>query len=410
MAMQRIGRDDAAFEGKQRQYLQRPLGFVAARSLLLGKRHPRLHRPDVDHVQRFVARTALEGASQCLAVDRHHAGEIEPVGLGKGRHEASECGLEGTRLEQTEHAAEGIVTGNPVLQPQRQPQQSFLGLPELRHVRAGLCSAQHRRQGDNQYFQQIAPRIGRPRVRQTPKNLLELLHPTPSTMWEPFSESNLRNNAIEAANPYAIPLPRAPVRWVPDSEAVLQSGSNTLSTACFHLAHWGSRFSIQIGLSKVEDIVGQFALAVLESMNEQLREDLRERPSGSYATNPRCPMRRLPNSCPTWPARGCRSDCGLFPDFHGGLGIRVIGVRWTGIDRAYPTRPILKIPGERMKRDEDHNVPLTRPALAVLDEMSKRVQDELISSMSRDTWGQRARTGQDDKGVGSIRKKRTANN
>jgi hypothetical protein len=34
----------------------------------------------------------------------------------------------------------------------------------------------------------------------------------------------------------------------------------------------------------------------------------------------------------------------------------------------------------------------------------------LISSMSRDTWGQRARTGQDDKGVGSIRKKRTANN
>jgi hypothetical protein len=26
-------------------------------------------------------------------------------------------------------------------------------------------------------------------------------------MWEPFSESNLQNNAIEAANPYAIPLP-----------------------------------------------------------------------------------------------------------------------------------------------------------------------------------------------------------
>jgi hypothetical protein len=52
------------------------------------------------------------------------------------------------------------------------------------------------------------PRIRRPRIRQPPKNLLELPHSTPSDMWEPFSESNLQNNAIEAANPYAIPLPQ----------------------------------------------------------------------------------------------------------------------------------------------------------------------------------------------------------
>jgi hypothetical protein len=158
-------------------------------------------------VKRFVARTALEGASQRLAVDCHHACEIEPVGLGKGRHEASECRFEGIRLEQTEHTAEGVVTGNSVLQPQKQPQQPFLGLPKLRHIRAGLCSAQHRRQGDDQYFLQIVPRVGRPRIRQTSKNLLELPHPTPSAMWEPFSESILRSNAIEAVNPYAIPLP-----------------------------------------------------------------------------------------------------------------------------------------------------------------------------------------------------------
>jgi hypothetical protein len=197
---------DAAFEGQQRQYFQRPSRLVATRSLLLGKRHSRLHRPDIDHVQRLVARTTFEGASQRLAVDRDHAGEIEPVGLGKSRHEAPECGFEGIRLEQTEHAAEGIVTGNPVLQPQKQSQQSFLGFSELCHVRAGLCSAQDRRQRNDQYLQQIVPRIGRPRVRQSSKNLLELSHLTPSSMREPSSESILQNNAIPTENPYAIPL------------------------------------------------------------------------------------------------------------------------------------------------------------------------------------------------------------
>jgi len=108
-------------EGQERQNLQCPSRLVAAGSLLLGKRHSRLHCKDVDQVQGFVARTALEGASQRLAVDRHHAGEIEPVGLGKGRHEAPECRFEGFRLEQAEHTTEGVVTRNPMLQAQKQP-------------------------------------------------------------------------------------------------------------------------------------------------------------------------------------------------------------------------------------------------------------------------------------------------
>lgn len=58
----------------------------------------------------------------------------------------------------------------------------------------------------------------------------------------------------------------------------------------------------------------------------------------------------------------------------------VVGARWTEIDRSYPTGPIWKIPGERMKMDEDHNVPLSKPALDILDEMSKGAQDELIFS------------------------------
>ncbi len=55
-----------------------------------------------------------------------------------------------------------------------------------------------------------------------------------------------------------------------------------------------------------------------------------------------------------------------------------VGARWTEIDRSYPTGPIWKIPGERMKMEQDHNVPLSQPALDILDEMSKGDQTELI--------------------------------
>lgn len=48
---------------------------------------------------------------------------------------------------------------------------------------------------------------------------------------------------------------------------------------------------------------------------------------------------------------------------------------WSEIDRPSST---WKIPGERMKMDQDHYVPLTEPALAVLDEMRDGRQGELI--------------------------------
>jgi integrase len=48
---------------------------------------------------------------------------------------------------------------------------------------------------------------------------------------------------------------------------------------------------------------------------------------------------------------------------------------WSEIDRPGST---WKIPGERMKMDQDHYVPLTNPALAVLDEVRDGRQGELI--------------------------------
>jgi integrase len=52
----------------------------------------------------------------------------------------------------------------------------------------------------------------------------------------------------------------------------------------------------------------------------------------------------------------------------------VLGVLWTEIDRR---RAIWKIPGERMKMDEDHSVPLSDPALAILEKMRDGSQSKL---------------------------------
>jgi integrase len=52
-----------------------------------------------------------------------------------------------------------------------------------------------------------------------------------------------------------------------------------------------------------------------------------------------------------------------------------VDARWSEIDRPSST---WKIPGERMKMQQDHVVPLSDPALAILDKMRDATQDELI--------------------------------
>jgi integrase len=53
----------------------------------------------------------------------------------------------------------------------------------------------------------------------------------------------------------------------------------------------------------------------------------------------------------------------------------VVDARWSEIDRPSST---WKIPGERMKMHQDHVVPLSDPALAILDYMRDRDRGELI--------------------------------
>ena len=207
IAMQRIGGDDAAFEREHPQHVERAFGLVAARRLARRQREAGFCRKDIDHLQRRAALAALVGATQRLAVDRHDPGELDPVGLGKRRHEPPEHLLEGLRVEVTEHAAECIVTGNAMLQRQELPQQPLLGATEQRHVAAAFASAQDGRQSNEQDFPQFVLCVRGPCIRQFPRDLLEFDHPTPPVFRESSSESISRANAIAASNPYAIPLP-----------------------------------------------------------------------------------------------------------------------------------------------------------------------------------------------------------
>ncbi len=53
----------------------------------------------------------------------------------------------------------------------------------------------------------------------------------------------------------------------------------------------------------------------------------------------------------------------------------VLGARWAEIDRP---RAVWFIPGKRMKMGEDHSVPLSEPALKILDDMRDGAQSDLI--------------------------------
>jgi hypothetical protein len=182
------------------------LRLVAPRRLARGQRHSGFRRKDVDHLERHAGFAALVGATQGFAVERHHAGKLDPIGFGEGRHEPTEALLEGARVERSQHATERVVAGDAVLQPQELPQHLFLGTAKQRHVGGAFGSAQHCGQSDDQDFRQIVLRVGRARIRQVSENLLESPHRTPLALRESSSESILLESAITPSNPHAIPL------------------------------------------------------------------------------------------------------------------------------------------------------------------------------------------------------------
>src|SRR3954463_12655310 len=110
-----VGGDDAALERQQFQQLRHRCDLVRlAVDRHLTEQQALLSGPGMDHMQRRLARDAIERAPQRLAVNGHHASQA----LSETLHEAGEAGLERLRVKQTEHSAEGVMARRAMTQAQ----------------------------------------------------------------------------------------------------------------------------------------------------------------------------------------------------------------------------------------------------------------------------------------------------
>ena len=111
-------------------------------------------------------------------------------------------------------------------------------------------------------------------------------------------------------------------------------------------------------------------------LTKQLREKLPKRPKRKVRHHPALPYAEAPAFMPNLADADGKAAVALqFLIFTVCRTNEVLGARWSEIDRP---RAVWRIPGERMKMDEDHSVPLTTPALGILDAMRDGSQGDLI--------------------------------
>lgn len=113
-------------------------------------------------------------------------------------------------------------------------------------------------------------------------------------------------------------------------------------------------------------------------LTKQLREKLPKRPKRVVNHHPSLPYAETPAFMQE--LRKAAGTAAIMLQFVIVTGCRTseaIEARWSEIDRP---DAIWKIPGERMKMDQDHWVPLSAPALSILDEMRNGAQDDRIFS------------------------------
>jgi integrase len=111
-------------------------------------------------------------------------------------------------------------------------------------------------------------------------------------------------------------------------------------------------------------------------LTKQLREKLPRRPKRVVRHHPALPYAEAPQFMGDLSAAGGIAASMLsFLIFTACRTNEVVEARWSEIDRPSST---WKIPGERMKMHQDHVVPLSDPALAILDKMRDGAQGELI--------------------------------
>ena len=122
-----------------------------------------LAAPGTDHVQRRLAAGAIKGAPENLAIDRHNALNA----VRKLRHEPLKHGAELRRIEQPEQPAEGVVTGDALLQLEEAAQERLFRFGKPGHFHRALTTAKDSAQRDHQKLMEVV-QTGIPgsRVRQ----------------------------------------------------------------------------------------------------------------------------------------------------------------------------------------------------------------------------------------------------
>jgi len=111
-------------------------------------------------------------------------------------------------------------------------------------------------------------------------------------------------------------------------------------------------------------------------LTKQLREKLPKRSKRVVQHHPALPYAEAPQFMVDLATAGGIAACMLrFLIFTACRTNEVVDARWSEIDTSSST---WKIPGERMKMQQDHVVPLSDPALAILDKMHGAAQGELI--------------------------------
>jgi integrase len=111
-------------------------------------------------------------------------------------------------------------------------------------------------------------------------------------------------------------------------------------------------------------------------LTKQLREKLPRRPKRVVRHHPALPYAEAPQFMGDLSeADGIAATMLRFLIFTSCRTNEVVEARWSEIDRPSST---WKIPGERMKMNQDHVVPLSDPALAILDRMRDEGERDLI--------------------------------
>ncbi len=121
-------------------------------------------------MDRPLAGTAIEGAPQRFAVDRHDLADI----FLQRRGPSDEGRFETRRIERVEHIREGVMARNAVFERQKAPQEGELGFAILFDLDPTLGAAQHPHQSAQQ---QLGQRVEHFRLLPRLRHLVEKFQP-----------------------------------------------------------------------------------------------------------------------------------------------------------------------------------------------------------------------------------------